>query len=137
MKRLILYSMLLLLLTGCTLPLPGGNPAPPLPGPVQPVNSRPVALFSMSHRIPYTSQEVIFDGTYSRDGDGWIVDWRWDLGPAGIQTGSIVKVVFCTAGEFAMTLTVTDNEGARDSIYRRIKVDVPSPCSEPPDNPCH
>ena len=135
MKKVLFILLLLPLLTGCTLTLPGGDVPVPIV-PVNPVNKVPMALYSISHRIPYVGQEVVFNGTYSRDEDGWIVSWRWDLGPAGIQTGSIVTVVFCSAGEFAMTLTVTDNGGASNSIYRRIKVDVPSTCGTSPVIPC-
>jgi len=135
MKRLILYSTILLTLSGCTLVGPGNSGVDPTP-PVVTSNQSPIALYSISHRIPYTGQEVVFDGTYSRDGDGWIVAWRWDLGPAGIQTGSIVTVTFDTPGDFAITLTVTDNDGATDSIYRRIKVEVPSQCGTNPGGGC-
>ena len=135
MKKALFILLLLPLLAGCTIDLPGNEP-PPAPVPVNPVNKAPVALYSISHRIPYVGQEVVFDGTDSRDEDGWIESWRWDLGPAGIQTGSIVSVTFWSACDFVMTLTVTDNDGASDSIYRRIKVEASPGCGVSPVTPC-
>ena len=131
MKRLLLLLLLLPLLAGCTIDLPGNEPIPvPAPvEPVNPVNKAPVALYSISHRIPYTEQDVVFDGTYSRDSDGWIEFWRWDLGPAGIQTGSAVTVVFHEAGSFPVKLAVTDNDGACSSIYRILVVEKSSGCN--------
>jgi len=129
MKRLILYSTILLMITGCTLAGPGNSGVPTPTPPAVATNQAPIALYSISHRIPYTEQDVVFNGTYSRDGDGWIESWRWDLGPAGIQTGSIVTVVFHQAGDFPTKLTVTDNDGARKSIYRLITIEENSGCN--------
>ena len=88
MKRVILYSTILLMLSGCTLVGPGNTATDPLPPTLPPTitsNQAPIALYSLSHRVPYVDQTVIFDGNTSRDYDGWIVAYRWDLGPAGIQ----------------------------------------------------
>ena len=137
MKKLLLLLLLLSLLAGCTIDLPGNKPIPvPVPvEPVNPVNKAPVALYSISHRIPYTEQDVVFDGTYSRDSDGWVEFWRWDLGPAGIQTGSAVTVVFHEAGSFPVKLAVTDNDGACSSIYRILVVEEASGCNVRPSKP--
>ncbi len=58
MKKLLFLLLLLPLLAGCTIDLPGNEPIPvPAPvEPVNPVNKAPVALYSISHRIPYTEQ---------------------------------------------------------------------------------
>ena len=138
MKKLLLVLILLPLLAGCTIDLPGNEPPPaPVPVvPVNPVNQAPLALYSISHRIPYTEQEVTFNGTYSRDEDGWIEAWRWDLGPAGIQTASIVTVIFHEAGEFPIKLTVTDNDGARNTNYHVLKVEQRSECDVRHPSPC-
>lgn len=114
MKLFALCSLIVLLVAGCTFQLPWEHPTPPPtpPGPIEPANSPPIALFSISHRIPYTDQAVIFDATASRDYDGWIVGYCWNLGPAGVQTAPAVVVTFEAAGEFPVWLVVTDNEGA-------------------------
>ena len=114
MRRLILYSTILLMLGGCTLVAPGNSGVDPTPTPPPTVtsNQAPIALYSISHRIPYVDQPVIFDANASRDADGWIVAYRWDLGPAGIQTAPVVIVTYAHAGDYPISLTVTDNEGA-------------------------
>ena len=130
MKKVLLVLLLLPLLAGCTIQLPGDqpDPVPPLPGPIEPVNSPPIALFSISHRIPYTEQEVIFDANASRDYDGWIVAYRWDLGPAGVQTAPVVAVTYHSAGEYPISLTVTDNEGATAIRGHLLTVEDPPSC---------
>ena len=121
---------LVLLLAGCTIQLPGEQPppTPPPPTPIAPTNSPPIALYSISHRIPYVGQEVIFDATLSRDEDGWIVAYWWDLGPAGVQTAPVVAVTFDQAGSFPISLTVTDNDGATATTGRLLTVEAPPHC---------
>lgn len=123
-RRLILYSTILLMITGCTLVGPANSGVDPTPTPPPAVTSHqaPIALYSISHRIPYTGQSVIFDANASRDADGWIVAYRWDLGPAGIQTAPVVVVTYDTPGSFPISLAVTDNEGATAIIGRLLTV---------------
>jgi PKD repeat protein len=129
MKKALLVFLLLPLLAGCTISLPGEKPVPPLPGPIEPVNSPPIALFSISHRIPYTEQQVIFDANASRDYDGWIVAYRWDLGPAGVQTAPVVAVTYHSSGDYPISLTVTDNEGASATREHLLTVQAVDPCN--------
>ena len=129
--RFLFFLILLPLLAGCTIQLPGEQPTPsppPPPAPIEPANTAPIALYSISHRIPYVGQEVIFDATASRDYDGWITAYRWDLGPAGVQTAPVVAVTFDQAGSFPISLTVTDNEGATATNGQLLTVATPPHC---------
>lgn len=129
MKKMLALVLLIPLLAGCTIQLPGEQPTPqPPPAPIEPANTAPIALYSISHRIPYVGQEVIFDATASRDYDGWIVAYRWDLGPAGVQTAPVVAVTFDQAGSFPISLTVTDNEGATATNGQLLTVAPPPHC---------
>ncbi|MFQ5664504.1 MAG: PKD domain-containing protein [Terriglobia bacterium] len=57
-------------------------------------------------------ESVRFDGTGSSDPDGFIASFQWDFGDGGTADGAIVGHVFTSAGEFVVTLTVTDDDGA-------------------------
>jgi len=53
----------------------------------------------------------VFDGSGSFDADGSIVELRWDFGDDGSAVGVSVGHVFA-AGQFTVTLTVEDEDGA-------------------------
>ena len=57
---------------------------------------------------------VTFDGSASYDPDGVIVNWTWDFGTGDIGYGEIVEYMYYYNGEFLVTLTVTDDDGATD-----------------------
>ena len=59
--------------------------------------------------------EVTFDGSGSYDPDGIIVNWTWDFGTGEIGYGEIVENVYYYDGEFLVTLTVMDDNGATDN----------------------
>jgi len=125
MKRTLalIVALFVIALSGCTWYVGPTDPAPPSPPspPAEP-NKAPVALFSVSHAIPHVGQEVTFDALASRDYDGWIESYRWDLGPAGVQTDSVVTVTFDQAGSWWISLTVTDNEGETGTNGRLLTV---------------
>lgn len=86
----------------------------------QPANQPPTASISG----PATGDEgvaVTFDGSGSSDPDGSIVDYAWDFGDSSGATGSQVTHAFA-AGTYAVSLTVTDNNGATDSTSMQIQV---------------
>ena len=130
-KNLLWLLLLLLFLAGCTITLPGEPYAPPLPvpEPVEPVNQRPLPLFEISSRAPLTEEVVIFDATLARDEDGWIVAYLWNFGAYGIQTAPVVVVTFHEAGDYPISLTVTDNEAATSIRWYTLTVKDPAPCS--------
>jgi probable HAF family extracellular repeat protein len=69
----------------------------------------PVAGFSA---VP-TYLSIAFDASYphSYDTDGWIVSYDWDFGDYSTDTGWTVVHNYWTAGNYSVTLTVTDNDG--------------------------
>ena len=131
MKRAICLLMLLPLLAGCTIQLPGEPPTTPTPppGPVKPVNQKPIPLFSISSRAPLTEEEVTFDATLARDEDGWIEAYLWNFGAYGIRTGSIVGLIYHEAGKHSISLTVTDNEASTSIRRYTLTVKDPDPCN--------
>ena len=75
-------------------------------------------------RVVRVGDTVTFDGSASSDPDGQIVSYHWDFDHRnGMQidaSGAQVTHRFTTAGEYTVTLTVTDNHGI--AIGTRFKV---------------
>ena len=86
----------------------------------------PVAGFSA---VP-TYLSVAFDASFpnSHDSDGWIVSYDWDFGDYSTGTGATVVHDYWIAGNYSVTLTVTDNDGLTDSVTSVVKaVEPPLP----------
>ncbi len=56
---------------------------------------------------------ITFDGSGSRDPDGFISSWSWNFGDGTTGAGERVDKQYAREGVFTVTLTVTDNEGAK------------------------
>ncbi|MDH3272719.1 MAG: S8 family serine peptidase [Gemmatimonadota bacterium] len=63
-----------------------------------------------------------FDASASTDFDGSIVDYRWDFGDGGVGSGIVTTHTFAGPGTYAVTLSVTDDEGATGSLTRVASV---------------
>jgi len=76
-------------------------------------NKPPIAVFSVTPSVGLAPMDVTFDASASSDTDGSIVQYTWNFGDG--QTGSGVSVAhtYNNADTYAVTLTVTDNNGAR------------------------
>jgi PKD repeat protein len=81
--------------------------------PSPPVNQVPTASAAVSCDF----LECTFDGGASTDPDGTIQSYAWDFGdPAATGTGETTTHTYPTPGPRAVTLTVTDDEGATDDF---------------------
>ena len=58
----------------------------------------------------------------SSDSDGTIAGWSWDFDDGGTSTALNVGHTFTAAGTYAVTLTVTDNDGAADPVSKNVTV---------------
>lgn len=97
---------------------PGGDPGE---SPDNPPNVSPVAVIHAVDRAAKNKQ-VDFDGAASSDADGRIVRYSWSFGDGSTGLGPKVKHRFSTAGSYTVTLTVTDNAGAENSVVHRIVI---------------
>jgi PKD repeat protein len=90
----------------------GGEDPPPAE------NQPPVAEFS------FTTNELTasFDGSASSDPDGNIVSYSWSFGDGTTGSGVTASRTYASAGNYSVTLTVTDNEGATGSKTRSVTV---------------
>lgn len=82
-----------------------------------PPNQAPVAAFT--HEA--TALDVDFTST-SSDADGNIVAWVWEFGDGASASGATTSHSFATAGEYAVSLTVTDDVGASSTATQMVAV---------------
>jgi len=87
-----------------------------------PVNDSPVAVFTSTPGQPIAGQGVQFDASGSYDPDGSISSYSWAFGDGTTASGAAPNHAYATTGTFAVTLTVTDNEGGTGSVTHNVTV---------------
>ncbi|HSN71911.1 MAG TPA: PKD domain-containing protein [Steroidobacteraceae bacterium] len=100
-------------------------------------NTAPTASFDASATSGTAPLTVMFKGQSSKDPDGRVVDYRWNIGGTNAN-GPVAKHVFTQPGDFVVTLTVTDNRGASDTsapVTIRILGDTTAPAPTDPVEP--
>ncbi len=90
-------------------------------------NFHPVADFSVTGAPAVLGQSVIFDGRLSRDLDGSIVKYEWDLNNDGVyevRSASITATsrAFGAPGIYPIKLRVTDNRSATSVKTKQVLV---------------
>ena len=85
-------------------------------------NAPPSANFTVSPEIITAQKDITFDASTSSDSDGEIVKYEWDFGKGEIEGEKIIIHRFNKAGNYDITLKVTDNEGGIGSITKTITV---------------
>jgi PKD repeat protein len=83
-----------------------------------PVNQAPTAAFSAG----VNDLAVAFDGSASSDPDGSVANYAWSFGDNSSGTGQKPSHTYATAGTYTVVLTVTDNQGAVNSLTRAVTV---------------
>ncbi|MEQ9499147.1 MAG: PKD domain-containing protein [Deltaproteobacteria bacterium] len=63
-------------------------------------------------RFADPAEIVTFNGNGSTDSDGTIVAYLWDFGDGANASGQSVTHQYATGGQYTVTLTVTDDDGA-------------------------
>lgn len=93
---------------------------------VNKVNKSPVAAFRFSPETPKMGDQVCFNASESHDPDGKIVRYEWDFDGDGTfdETTTEPKIcrVFELAGNFNVTLRVTDEDGATADFTKTVTV---------------
>jgi len=95
-------------------------------------NTAPTAVLSSSTTLGKAPLLVELDGSGSTDDDGSIVSYNWDLGDGGTASGALVNYTYSTAGTYYPTLTVTDNDGATNTINTPVMVEQSTESNTPP-----
>lgn len=75
-------------------------------------NVRPVASFTVTPGSGLLPLAVSLDASASRDSDGSIASYQWDLGDGATATGATVQHTYIRSARFEVRLSVTDNRGA-------------------------
>ncbi|MBO1031371.1 PKD domain-containing protein, partial [Tessaracoccus sp. SD287] len=89
-------------------------------------NEVPVANFSFAADF----LQLSFDGTASTDPDGTIESYSWAFGDGSVGTGATAQHKYTAAGQYDVTLTVTDDRGG--SSIKTTSVTVEAPPNQPP-----
>jgi PKD repeat protein len=85
--------------------------------------NRPPMAVLKTEAIPKTSNRCYrFTGSASKDPDGQIVSYAWDLGDQAARTGPVIEYCYAKAGTYRVTLTVTDNGGATGKATTAVVV---------------
>ncbi len=89
-------------------------------------NQPPVASFTHSPESspehPTIDEEITFDASASYDPDGTIVNYAWNFGDGNSAGGMTATHAYSLAGQYTVTLTVTDNDGLTGSASSMIEV---------------
>lgn len=89
---------------------------------VVPGNDAPTASFTATPTSGDAPLAVSFDATGSSDSDGAIISSVWNFGDGATASGVTSSHTYNGAGTYLAQLTVTDNDGAKDTATRTIQV---------------
>ena len=101
----------------------------PVLTPLFPTNAPPIASFTYSPPNPVVGSYVQFNAMSSVDTDGSIIYYQWSFGDGTTGSGAVISHWFTSGGALPVTLTVTDNDGAADSMTQTVQV---GPTNLPP-----
>ena len=90
--------------------------------PLFPTNASPTADFSYSPTNPPVGAWVQFDGSGSSDSDGTITSYAWNFGDGSTDSGTARWHRFNNPGTYIVILTVTDDDGAIDTMTQAVQV---------------
>ena len=87
-------------------------------------NQNPSASFDYSPSSPTAGDQVAFDASDSSDSDGSIESYAWDFDGDGQTdaTSETASHTFSSPGDYDVTLTVTDDDGATSNTTQTVSV---------------
>lgn len=100
---------------------PAGTPPP--------ANQAPTAVLS----VPCVDLACFASAAGSSDPDGFIATYTWDFGDGTApvsEPDAAAEHTYAAAGDYTVTLTVTDDEGATGTATAQVSVDAGDPVSD-------
>jgi len=87
------------------------------------VNALPRALIDAEPEVQFIDEPIGFSAARSVDPDGTLASFLWDFGDGNGSTQPAPLYTYASVGSYMVTLTVTDNRGARasDTSFVRVK----------------
>jgi len=82
----------------------------------------PHADFTFEPQVPHITENVKFDASASTPNGGDVVSYEWDFGDDTNASGMIVTHHYAKAGNYTVTLTVTDSEEKWDVELKNVEV---------------
>ena len=79
-------------------------------------NDDPVAVIANGPYAATVGQSISMSSQGSNDPDGSIASYSWNFGDGSSSTAANPSHTYSSVGNYTVTLTVTDNEGASDSV---------------------
>jgi len=87
-------------------------------------NVPPTAALAITPETGEAPLTVALDASASSDTDGTIASYAWTASDGQAANGQNAEFVFSEAGDYTITLEVTDNDGATNSATKTVKVEV-------------
>ena len=87
-----------------------------------PANEPPTASFSADPTSGEAPLEVSFNASNSSDPDGSINSYDWDFDDGSTGSGETVNHTYDSTGDYNVELTVTDNDGDKETEMKTITV---------------
>jgi len=98
-----------------------------------PINKAPNAAFTASVTTGNAPLKVDMDASASKDEDGRIVSYTWNLGNGNEQTGVKTSITYADSGVYTVSLIVVDDKGLADTAVQTIVVKAPIPVNQAPN----
>lgn len=86
------------------------------------INNILINNYSTDFYVATINETLTFNATDTHDGEGDILQYRWDFGDGNNSTGAVVNHAYTTTGRYTVTLTVRDGE-LEDNKEIIVKVD--------------
>ncbi|MBT8351024.1 MAG: PKD domain-containing protein, partial [Deltaproteobacteria bacterium] len=84
------------------------------------VNGPPIANAGLD-RIVSPGEDVLFDGSETKDRDGYIKSYEWDFGDGNTAMGAKIKHSYKKPGKYKVRLVAIDNSETNCSISEDVK----------------
>jgi len=82
----------------------------------------PFASFTHSPGNPIVGETITFNASLSTPNGGTITNYHWDFGDGTNETGVIGIHAYTAAGNYTVSLTITDSEGLGDAENKSVIV---------------